>query len=200
MRSVLYWNPYIYSFLVRLLFRRDYAGRYEAISSLIESNSSVLDVCCGDSKLYFYLKSKNVDYLGLDMNPTFGKVSKRKGIKAKVFDLYKDDPPKTDVIVIHASLYQFIPNHSAILQKLYNAAKKYLIVAEPVRSYTQSKWKVVSLLGRVLNNPGDGMKIQRFTIETFKEAMEPFRDKVVLEFMIRGNIEYVFVVKKDDCR
>ena len=182
--------------MVRLLFRRHYAERYETISSLIDSNSSVLDVCCGDSKLFSYLKRKNVDYLGLDINPSFGKVAKRKGIKTRVFDLYKDEPPKTDVIVIHASLYQFIPDRSEIVQKLYNGAKKYLIVSEPVKSYTQSKWKVVSLLGRFLNNPGDGMKIQRFTLNTLKETMRPFQNEVVEEFMVPDCMEYVFVVKK----
>jgi len=182
--------------MIKLLFRRHYAERYEAISNLIDNNSSVLDVCCGDSKLYSYLKRKNVDYLGLDFSPAFRKASKRKGINTRIFDLYKDDPPKADFVVIHASLYQFIPDHSAILHKLYNAAKRYLIVAEPIRNYIQSKWKAVSFLGRLLNNPGNGVKIQRFTLGTLKEAMEPFQAKVVEEFMIQGDIEYVFVVRK----
>jgi len=198
MRSVLYWHPYIYSFLVRLMYRKHYTKRYEAITSLIDSNSSVLDVCCGDSKLYFYLRGKNVDYLGLDLNPTFVRVSKRSGIQARMFDLYKDVPPKKDFVVIQASLYQFIPDHNEILQKLFSAAKRYLIVAEPIRSYAQSKWKVVSLLGKLLNNPaGDGIyKVQRFNLDTLKETMRPFEKNIVEEFMLPGSIEYVFVVKK----
>ena len=179
------------------MFREHYTQRYKAISNLIESNSSVLDVCCGDSKLYSFLERKQIDYLGLDFNPTFIKVSKRRGIQARMFDLYDDDLPKADFVVIQASLYQFIPDHNIILQKLFNAAKRYLIIAEPIKNYAQSKWKVVSLLGKLLNNPaGDGMKMHRFNLITLKEAMRPFEKNIVEEFMMLGNIEYVFVVKK----
>jgi len=180
------------------MFWKHYNTRYKTIKNSIEENSSVIDVCCGDSKLYSFLKSKNVDYLGLDFNPTFIKSSKKRGINVRLFNMYEDEIPKSDIIVIQASLYQFIPNHSEILDKLYNATNKYLIITEPIRSYAQSKNKIVSLIGRLLNNPGDDMKIHRFTLQTFKEALNPFQENIVSEFVMNGDIEYMVVIKKEN--
>ena len=196
MKSILYWHPNIYNFLVRLMYKTSFNERYTTINNLITDNSSVVDVCCGDSYLYSYLKNKNINYLGLDFNPTFINISKRKGIKARLFNIYEDPIPHADYIIIQTSLYQFIPNHDQILKKLYQAADKYLIITETMKSYGGSKNKFFSKIGKYLNNPGDGIKENRFSLITFKKAMEPFQEKIENEFFIKGNIDYVVVIKK----
>lgn len=196
MRSILYWHSYTYALLVRLMFKKYYTDRYKAIKNVIDNNSSVVDVCCGDSKLYAFLKCKNINYLGLDFNQTFIKFSNKRGINVRLFDIYKDEIPVSDFVVIQGSMYQFIPNHNKILKKLYEAADKYLIITEPIRNYAQSQNNFISLIGRLLNNPGDSMKVHRFTLQTFKEALQPFKGNIVSENIINGDIEYMVVIKK----
>ena len=196
MRSMLYWHPYSYKFLVRLMYKKHYGELYETINDLIAENSSVVDVCCGDSYLQSFFENKNIEYLGLDFNPTFINFSSKRGINAKLFNIYKDDIPQADYIVIQTSLYQFIPNHDQILQKLYQAADKYLIITETLKSLGGSGNKFVSSIGRFLNNPGDGVKAERFVMPTFKKAMEPFQKNIENEFFINGGLDYLVVIKK----
>ena len=174
----------------------NYTARYKAISKLIDDNSSVLDVCCGDSKLYYFLKQKNVNYTGLDFNPTFVNNSKRRGIDARIFNLNTDKLPQSEFVVFQASLYQFIPNHSSILKKLFDAADRYLIISEPVRNYAQSNKKIISFIGKILNNPGDSIKTHRFSLQTLKDALAPYKSYIINESILKGNIECLIVIRK----
>ena len=158
----------------------------------------MVDVCCGDSYLQSFFENKNIEYLGLDFNPTFINFSSKRGINAKLFNIYKDDIPQADYIVIQTSLYQFIPNHDQILQKLYQAADKYLIITETLKSLGGSGNKFVSSIGRFLNNPGDGVKAERFVMQTFKKAMKPFQKNIEHEFFINGGLDYLVVIKKTE--
>ena len=196
MRSILYWHPYIYKFLMKLRFKKYFNERYEAINELIPAGSSVVDVCCGDSFLYSFLKNKKIEYLGLDFNPSFIKNSIKQGINVKLFNIYEDPIPPADFVVIQASLYQFIPNHQKLLHKLYNSANKYLIITETIDSYGSSNNKFISFVGKILNNPGDGIKKERFTYLTFKKAIEPFKNKIENEISICGDLDILVSIKK----
>ena len=98
------------------MYKKHCGERYETINDLIAENSSVVDVCCGDSYLHSFFEYKNIDYLGLDFNPAFINFSSKRGINARLFNIYKDDIPSADYIVMQTSLYQFIPNHDQILK------------------------------------------------------------------------------------
>ena len=65
MKSITYWHPFLYQVLMKLLFRESYNARYLEIANLIENNSSVIDICCGDAKLYEFLKKKMLNIPGL---------------------------------------------------------------------------------------------------------------------------------------
>ena len=197
MRSIVYWNPFIYSLFMRFSYKSNYLERYQAIESLIDADSSLVDVCCGDCKIYEFLKDKNIAYTGLDFNPAFINEGNRKGIKVQKCNVKNDGIPQADYVLMQASLYQFIPNHAEVLRRLYAAARKYLIIAEPVKNYADSKWKIVSWIAKLLNNPGDGIKRERFNINTFKEALEPFNRNRVKEFLV-ADTEYVILIKKDN--
>lgn len=200
MKSITYWHPSIYSFLIKLSYGRNYSKRYETIRNLIEEGSSVVDVCCGDCKMYEFLKEKKVKYTGLDSNSHFINIAQKKGINARVFNMHEDKIPEADYVLLLGSLYQFIPGHDRVLQKLFHAARKYLIISETVKNYADSKSKVVSFISVMLNNPGDGFKRDRFNIDTFREAIKPFRENIEKEFLTSGDLEYVVVVNKDGKR
>jgi len=90
MKSITYWHPFIYSLLMQLSYKKYYLDRYKVVSDLIESNSSILDICCGDCKIYDFLKVKNVNYVGIDFNKAFVKAAQNKGIRAYRLDIIKD--------------------------------------------------------------------------------------------------------------
>jgi trans-aconitate methyltransferase len=178
MKSITYWHPKIYSLLMRISYGKGYIGRYTAIRDLIPNSSSVIDVCCGDCKIYSYLLNKDINYTGVDFNPYFVKEARRKGINARLFDINKEEIPRADYILMQASLYQFFPYQHEILEKLFKAASKSLILSEPIKNKTHSTSKIISFLGVALNNPGDGIKGFRFNLLSLKEVLAPFQKNI----------------------
>lgn len=195
MRSILYWHPLLYAFFIKLSYKRFYHERYAAVGDLIAEGSSVVDICCGDCKIWNFLRGKSVRYLGLDFNPYFVKAAREKGIDARIFDIYKDEVPPADYLLMLGSLYQFIPQHQQVIEKLLRSKCKYLIISEAVRNYAHSRSKIVAALARMLNNPGDGVKKYRFTPDTFKEALRPWRNNIIQEFPAADNRDYVVVMR-----
>ena len=194
MRSITYWHPFIYSALLKLSYKGGYRKRYEAVSSFIKEGSSVVDVCCGDCRIYDYLKNKRVNYTGLDFNTCFVNWANNRGIPARQFNIYNDEIPRSDYVLMMGSLCQFIPKHPQILDKLFKSAIRYLVISEPVMNYTQSRYKAVSIIATLLSDPGDGPKKYRFDKNTFNEAIAPFRRYIVKEFV--ANKEYVIFMDK----
>ena len=73
---------------------------------------------------------------------------------------------------------------------------KYLIITETINSYGSSKNKFTSLIGKLLNNPGDGIKKERFTLSSFRKAMEPYKKKIKKEILICGGLDIMVVIEK----
>lgn len=152
MTGLIYWHPWFYRTLLRILYGSQFRKRYLNISMYIKPGWSVLDICCGDCYLYKFLRDRN-HYLGIDSNKRFTTWAKRSGIQTMNFDIRYCDWPMADCVVIQGSLYQFIPNQKEILKKGLNAARKRLIVSEPVHNLSQySLW--LSRLSRLMVNPG----------------------------------------------
>lgn len=177
MKSPVYWHPGLYHFIMRQLYGRDFKIRYEAIAKLIPNGANVLEVCMGDAYLYRkYLSGKKLQYLGMDMNETFVNYAVKQNIPVKVCNLLKDEIPKTDYIIMQASLYQFLPNEKMILQKLLDAAGKMLIIAEPVQNLADSKNPLVAFVAKRAANPGTGHAVKRFNQKTLLECFKSFNE------------------------
>jgi glycosyltransferase involved in cell wall biosynthesis len=192
--SLTYTSPLLYNTLMRILYRSSYDERYEAITRLIPEGASVLDVCCGDARLFTsHLKNKHVDYVGLDINRTMAARAKTAGADMRTFDIeLRDDLPKADFVVMQGSLYQFIPSHGSILKKLAAASRRALIITEPVRNWTSSTSLPARIAGKTLTNPGTGPKAQRFTPESLDGALKPY--EIRKRETICGGREMIFVV------
>jgi SAM-dependent methyltransferase len=170
-QSVFYAHPRLYGIMMRVLYGRHFGARYAAIADLIPAACSVVDLCAGDCFLYSrYLATKQVNYLGLDISDEMVAFARSRGIPARRFDVRTDRVPAADVIVMQASLYQFLPDAASILRKLFAAAADRVIVAEPVRNLSSSSNAVVAALGRRLTRPsGDGYTAERFDSSSFAE-------------------------------
>ena len=197
MKSVTYWHPVIYKILMKVLFKRNYKMRYLEIANLIENNSSVIDICCGDAQLYSFLKNKKIKYTGIDFNNVFLDYLRNKKINVIHLDINKEDIPiKADYVVIQSSLYQFMPNHLHIIKKLLEISKKYLIIQETVKSYTSSSNFFFSLIGKILNNPGDGYKTKRLDKQLLLKELESMKNKIILKKDFNNYKDITIVIKK----
>jgi len=195
--SIIYRNTLLYESVMVLLYGRHYAARYRTLAELIEPGSSVLDVCCGPAVLYRrYLRKRDVSYTGLDYNRTFVDRLTRQGVAASFWDLRDDRAlPTSDYVVMQASLYHFLPDPAPVVDRLLAAARRAVIVAEPVRNLTSSSNPVVAFLGRRLSNPGTGDQAQRFVEHSFDEFFARYVPRVQRSFLIPGGREKVVVLR-----
>lgn len=194
--SLIYKSAEIYELAMLLLYGRHYPSRYRAIAELISSGSSVLDLCCGPALLYQrYLRKKSVQYTGLDINPKFIDRLSKQGGWGKVWDLRKEDPlPSADYVIMQASLYHFLPDASAIVNRMLQAAKKQVIIAEPIRNLATSNSRLISLLGRLFTNPGSGEQHLRFDEASLAAFFSAYSSHIIRSYTIAGGREKVYVL------
>jgi len=178
------------------LYGRHYSSRYQAIADLIPAGSSVVDLCCGPALLYHRsLKQKNVNYTGLDVNEKFIRQLIKRGAQGYDWDLRSEEPlPKADYLVMQASLYHFLPDPKPVVDRMLKAARRQVIIAEPVRNLATSESRLLSTLGRVLTNPGVGEHSLRFNPQTLDEFFSGYGSRVMQSFSIAGGREKVYVL------
>lgn len=195
-KSFIYKNSFVYELAMLALYGRHYPSRYRAIAELIPDGSSVVDLCCGPARLYHrYLKSKAVRYTGLDINHKFIEQLTRRGANGHVWDLRSNEPlPSADYVIMQASLYHFLPDASSILNRMIQAARTQVIVAEPIRNLTSSNSGLLSSLGRLFTNPGSGQQPLRFTEASLGDFFSAYEESVVRSFPIAGNREHVYIL------
>jgi SAM-dependent methyltransferase len=130
-----YAHPYLYQGIMRLLHRGEFDERYTAIARHIPSGCSVVDLCCGDAVLARFVPRSCI-YRGLDINPRFVAHGRRNGVSVEAWDAASAEVPEADVVCMQASLYHFLPNDLAMLERMVRAAKKRVIISEPVENWT----------------------------------------------------------------
>jgi trans-aconitate methyltransferase len=194
--SLIYRSSSLYELVMLALYGRHYASRYQAIADLIPNGTSVVDLCCGPALLYHRsLKEKNVQYTGLDVNPWFISQLIKRGGQGQDWDLRSDTPlPKADYLVMQASLYHFLPDPKPVVDRMLKAARRQVIIAEPVRNLATSESRLLSMLGRVLTNPGVGEHSLRFNLQTLDEFFSGYGSRVMQSFSIAGGREKVYVL------
>ncbi|MFI6166131.1 methionine biosynthesis protein MetW [Nocardia sp. NPDC051052] len=194
--SLIYRNATVYELLIRALYGRYYPDRYRAVEGLVPVGASVVDLCCGPATLYTrYLRQKSVDYTGLDRNKRFVTTLIKAGGQGKVWNLTSDAPlPEADYVVMQASLYHFLPQATPVLDRMLSAARKQVIIAEPVRNMSSSNNRVLAAIGQRFTNAGDGAQAHRFTETTLDEFFRPYVARVVRQELIAGGREKLYVL------
>jgi len=152
--SPIYSNPTLYHFLMRTLYRKNFKARYQVIADEIPERISVVDVCAGDAYLYFnFLIKKSIRYTALDNSPYFLRWAQKKGIDYRKVNVFFDEIPKGDVVVMMASLYQFIPKEKEVLQKLICSARQKVIISEPISNISSSHIGIIARIANRLTTP-----------------------------------------------
>ena len=193
--GILYKFPSLYTFLMKILYGNNYQSRYQQIAKLITNNSTVIDVCCGDAELYKYLKSKNINYLGLDINYQFIKKLMSKNISCRWVNIENvNDLPQADFVIIQGSLYQF-KKPEKIINKLLKSTKKGLIISESINNLkhglvgkTIFKFLIPYFVGTHHEDPHF-----RFNKDNFINLLRKYRPKY---YKIRGGRDLIAYIKK----
>jgi len=108
--SSIYANEQLYRAIMRILYGRNFHARYRALAEEIPPRATVVDLCAGDCYLYRkFLRAQAVDYLGLDQSPALVRAAQQAGVQARQFNVWRDEIPPTGIVVMQASLYQFLP-------------------------------------------------------------------------------------------
>ncbi len=184
---------------MRFLYGKFYNTRYKKIGELIPSEVSVLDICCGDCKLYENELKKRVKYIGIDINHRFLKTAAKKGIDVQKLDIRYQNLPRSDYLILQASLYQFIPNHKKIVDKMIKAAGNKVIISEPVANISSSRFSLIAYLAKYSTNPGTGHTPKRFTPKTFKEFIKNNYSELLEDcFLHSGGKELMVVLNTKD--
>jgi SAM-dependent methyltransferase len=194
--SLIYRSSSLYELAMLALYGRHYGSRYRAIAELIPNGSMVLDLCCGPALLFHrYLRQKSVDYTGIDLNATFIEQLIRRGAGGQVCDLSSDKPlPKADYVVMQASLYHFLPDPAPVVDRMLSAAKRQVIIAEPIRNFSSSNSQMLAWAGKLLTNPGRGNHSQRFNEASLDQFFKRYVSSVQQSYAIAGGREKMYVL------
>jgi hypothetical protein len=198
MTSPVYWSPTLYSLAMRLLYGRYYSARYTAVADLIPGNKSVHEACAGDCRLYrHFLIDRPIVYSASDINAVFVEAGKAKGINIKRLDVRTGIIPDADYVLMLASLYQFIPEHTAIVDRLLSSARERCIITEPVRNLATSDNPILRVIGRLGVNPGTGSAPHRFNEKSLDAFMfGTYAGRIERAELIAGGREKMFVLKR----
>ena len=193
--SLIYRSPHIYALLMRFLYGKYYKTRLQSLGKEIPDSVKVLDVCCGDCALYTLVLKNRVSYTGIDINPVFIENARELSIKVLPLDIRTNDLPCSDYVLIQASLYQFIPQHKQIVDKLLDSASNKVIISEPVKALASSSNPIISFIARHSTNPGTGGKINRFTEKTFRIFFRNNYNELIEKFkFIAGGKELMVIL------
>jgi SAM-dependent methyltransferase len=195
--SLVYRSVAGYELLMRALYGRHYGDRMRSVAQQVPDGASVLELCCGPGTLYLrHLRGRVGGYVGVDVNPGFVARLRRHGVDARRLDLTHDEEPlaSADVVILQASLYHFLPHAERVIDRMLDAARDRVIVAEPVRNLASSQVALIARLGRRAADPGVGGHAQRFTEETLEDLMGRYRERILAAFPSPGGRERVYVL------
>jgi SAM-dependent methyltransferase len=155
----LYRFPALYGLAMRIAYRQDYGARHALIADMIGRSTNVLELCCGDLALYRHLASRGLvrAYVGLEQSPAMLRLGTRRGVEVRPFDVRAStELPRAEAVIMQASLYQFHDVAETLLPRLWAAARRLLVIAEPVRNLSQSRNALARWLARELTRTADG--------------------------------------------
>jgi SAM-dependent methyltransferase len=194
--GLIYRSAAGYALLMRGLYGRHYDDRSRVLAALVPPGASVLDLCCGPGFLYErHLRAQRVQYLGLDINARFIARLRALGGTGRVCDLRRPGAlPKADVVIMQASLYHFLPDVGPLLARMERAARRRVIIAEPIKNVSSSRNRLLAALARWQTDPGLGTPPGRFDEPMLDRTLGSRPCRARQAFLIPGGREKVYVL------
>jgi len=171
---------------------------FDIIIDMVENNSTVLDLGCGDGSLGGELmKRKKCKIVGIDISEVAVEYARRKGIDARVGNLEEpldfEDNSFDHVILCDVLEHLFDPLFT--LKEAFRVSKKYVIVAFPNFAYFKSRLELM-FLGIFPRTPLFGYNwynsqhIRLFSYKDFLKALKElnFNVKIIRREYISNTI------------
>jgi hypothetical protein len=138
---------------------------------------------------------KRVRYLGLDINRGFLRRVRRSGGDAREWDVRAPHPlPRADYVLMQASLYHFMDDPGALIERMVAAAGRAVILAEPVHNVAKQPGPLGAIAAR-LTDPGTGPQPDRYDESSLDRVLEPFDALVRVRRLLPGGREKVYVLE-----
>ncbi|MDP1850198.1 MAG: hypothetical protein Q8K79_20595 [Solirubrobacteraceae bacterium] len=182
---------------MRVLYGRYYAARDAAVAAHVPDGASVLELCCGPARLYEReLRGRIGSYVALEASERFVARLRRRGVDARRADVATAELPVADVVVMQASLYQFLPAADAMVRRMRAAARASVIIAEPVRNLASSPLGFVARLGARAAATAEGAQAQRFDADSLGALLRGgFGDAITFQAPVPGGREHLYVLR-----
>lgn len=148
------------------------------IYSLINPNTVVLDVGCGDGKLGASLKAKNCFRVGIELSADLAEQAKPDYDKLIIADIEElENLPFSDKyfdVIIFADILEHLryPDDVLVSLRRYLSDEGYILICAPNVANWQARLNL--LFGRFDYQPGilDGGHLRFFTLKTIKALLE----------------------------
>jgi len=187
--NLVYGHPLTYRLIEKLIYGKSYRYHYEALEREI-GTSTLLELCCGDCQILDFYRGSS--YRGVDINPAFAGHALRRGLDVVCQDVAKYDIPEAACILIHNSLYQFYPEHEALIARALKSATEKLIISEPVVNLASSSNRLVAALAKRLTSMGGAVSTKRFNRGEVEDIFRRFKARKV-EFLGRNLMGVIYV-------
>jgi glycosyltransferase involved in cell wall biosynthesis len=172
-RSPLYWTCIGYDLVSQLAFGRQARATLAAVADRIPDGASVVDLCCGTARLAReFLLRRGCAYVGIDANGHFVMGTRKRGVTVRLADVTREPIPSADYVVMCSSLYHFGDAGVEMIRRMRAAARRAVIVSEPVRNMTALPGGLGAIIAR-LTNPGTGGDyLHRHDLASFRAVAE----------------------------
>ncbi len=184
-RSLVYSNIRVYRLVMNLLYKGRYERRFESIFDLLgDDTTSVCELCFGDTRVAERCKGRNVEWTGVDLNPSFCEHARNQGFHVLEGDVFELDLPRADVYVMAGSLYHFHDRLSALADRVFERTRRW-VVSEPVRNLSQSGG-LLGKLARRSANPGTGDSPFRYDAVSLGAVLGRQAQRLGLDLYVRS--------------
>ncbi len=190
--AVLYRQPWLHRLVILALYGRKLDERFVSVAAHIDKDDSVLELCVGEGELYKrYLAGCTKQYLGLDFSEAQVERGRAAGIPLERADIRDIEFEPCDTVVMMGSLYQFLPDAKSLLERMLLAARKRVIITEPVQNVSQKKGLLSHIAVYLTETDNHGA--QRFDETKLRELVQ---DEEILSWEeIAGGREIAVVLR-----
>ena len=182
--SIIYKSIHLYRFVMNLLYRGAYRGRFVRVADFIVPNDhTVLELCFGDTYVAKHCRSFGKRWIGYDISEQFVAYARRKGFDARQTDISQlESFPESDVSVMVGFLYHFYPDIQPLLKKILRSAPRF-ILSEPIVNWT-NQGGLLSSLARMFTSAGKGHETFRFDEVSLIETLNALKKELSFDYRV----------------
>lgn len=184
---------------MNIIYLGKYNQRFKLVTDLLnpKKDKTVLELCFGDILIAQWCKFNRIKWTGLDINKKFIKNARSYGFNAIYRDILKfKNLPKSDVVIMMGSLYQFNKKLDDLIKLIMRSTSKF-IISEPISNLSTSN----SLLGyfaKRATKVGKGNEMFRYNYDNLKiELKKACNNNFIISEIKRTKKDLIIIIKKN---